>query len=91
MSKVTGFKFKISKDEIVPMAGEPVLPHRIDLIKEKMKNKQYQDCWKLFFNFDLDNCVTSLNDEQLEEEMKLYNSFILIADHPKNNEERLAA
>lgn len=80
MSKVTGFKFKIKNDEIIPIAGKPVLTHRIDLIAQKIKDEKYDECWQMFFNFKLDDCETKTSLKQMQKELEMYNDLLLLEE-----------
>jgi hypothetical protein len=70
----SGFSFKKRSDgKLVGIEGQEVRPHRIDLIKQGMANGE--DVSDLFYDFDRDDCETSLTLEQLQEEMALYEEW----------------
>jgi len=74
MAKISGFSFKKSKTgDFVSVPGKKQLPHRIDLIKKALAdNKNPLD---LFFNFELDDCITASGASEIKEEIKLFEAW----------------
>jgi len=77
-TQVSGFSFtEIKPGEFIVRQGQPILPHRLELIKTAIKrNRPQSEIIEMFFNFTLPGCINETSKAQLMEELNLFDSFI---------------
>ena len=75
--KFTGIKLNFSEDgECVKIIrGREVLPHRVDLIKQKLSNCDLSGIENMFFNFTLKGCRTASTAKHIKIENALVEQY----------------
>lgn len=76
----TGIKLNFSDDgECVEIVrGKEILPHRIDLIEERLDKGQIDGLDEMFFNYSLENCRNASTKADVEKENLLIQRFFEI-------------
>ena len=78
MNKFSGIKLDFSKsgtEEVGVVIGEEIKPHRLDLIKKKMANEDYDGLEDMFFNFHVKGCKNPSTWDQCMEESSLFDEY----------------
>lgn len=75
--KFTGVKLSFEDGECVKInRGIEILPHRVDVIQDRLDRKELSGLDKLFFNFAVPDCRNASTRDQLKKEQQLFVKFL---------------
>ncbi len=80
--KFTGIKLKFSADgectDIV--RGKEEIPHRVDIIAQKMAAREYDVLANMFFKFNIRDCRNASTIDQIRQEQNLFEEYCKIME-----------
>lgn len=77
----SGIKLNFKGNECVSIArGKEVLPHRVDIIEDKLNRMDLAGLSDMFFNFTLKDCRNASTRDQIKKENKLAQKYFKLLE-----------
>jgi len=81
MQKFTGIKLNFSPTgEATITKGEVIMPHRIDLIRNKLDSGDLENIENMFFCLDVPDCKNNSKREHIVQENGLFLRYLKLSD-----------